>query len=235
LVARGGTDDMKRWDLFRADVGNPVTGYPGLDPQYFTPATAMVFWLGGLPEQPPAGGDKWVPAGFHADKANPFKRGSPRTEPFFTFDKERLDSWPSDATLPPKYYPPSVDAPYVYFRARRDPVSARFEYGVMFPDGVTCNPFAYRYRTVDNACVPYMDSAPTAQNPRPWCEPQKFQIITAGLSDGGLFGSATTVASALAAAPDRFHNLTTGDGISNFDFDNITSFAEGKLEDAMPK
>ncbi len=225
-------NDIARWDKFRADVSDPNTGYPGLDPEYFTPATALVFWLGGLPEQLPGTNEKWVPAGFHADKANPFKRGLPRTEPFFTFNGksdgkfngERLEPWPGNAMDPPKYYPPSVEAPYVYFRARRDLLSVRFEYGVMWDD-TTCNPFTYRYGNADNACVPYMDGVPTAQNPRPWCEQQKYQIIAAGLSDG-LFGS---------AAAGVCRNLTTGDGITNADFDNLTSFADGKLEDAMPK
>ena len=200
------------------------------------PASALLFWLGGLPEgkRLPNGqlsghtdfdaGEKWVPAGFNADKASPFKLGLPRTEPFFTFNAERLfalQPMPADPTLfgPLRYHPPSIDREYVYFRARRDPVSGRFEYGA----SLNATFFAC---AICGDCVPYMSGLTgdpaVPDTDRPWSDRQKFQIIAAGMDNQ--FGSGTA-----------WRDLATGLGISNADFDNITSFADGKLEDAMPK
>ena len=77
----------------------------------------------------PAAGQKWIPAGFHADKANPFKPGLPRTEPFFTFNGQTDGSFTVERRTRAdptqccrlRFYPPSIEqSPYVYFRARRD-------------------------------------------------------------------------------------------------------------------
>jgi prepilin-type N-terminal cleavage/methylation domain-containing protein len=209
-----------RWNQFRADVQNPTTGYPGLDPQNFTPATALVFWLGGLPEQPPGASQKWIPAGFNADKQRPFTRasaGAPRTEPFFTFNGERLAQWGLGAASL-QYNPPSIEVPYVYFRARRDQDSRRFEYGAWTVETPPFHVCRYSHPSGGGICLPYMDCMNTSDHG--WCDQEKFQIIAAGMDN--LFGAATDL-----------RNLTTGDGITNADFDNITSFADGKLEDAM--
>ncbi len=219
--------DDPRWNRFKLH----LAAY-NLNPDNFDPAAALVFWLGGLPERVPAAGEKWIPAGFHADKANPFKPGLPRTEPFFTFNADRLHAiephpnYPADPAKarPLRYYPPSIDTPYVYFRARRDARTGRFEYGATLPTGQLFG-FLYLHSDApDDHCRAYMEGVPTAQSPRPWCEEQKFQIITSGMDNR--FGADQSF-SAIG------RNLTTGDNISNADFDNITSFAEGKLEDAM--
>jgi hypothetical protein len=226
-VARGGIDDATRWNLFRQDV---ATNYPGLNTDYFDPATALVFWLGGLPEHMPdlAAGEKWIPAGFHADKANPFKSGLPRTEPFFAFNAERLIAQPHPVRgIRLQYNPPAIDeAPYVYFRARFDANSGRSEYAFML-DANTPNAFTYFHAANADVCLPYTNGTITIAEPRPWCEPKKYQIITAGMD--GQFGLLPT------DWPPTIRNLYDGSAISNFDFDNITSFADGKLEDAMPK
>jgi len=216
---------LDAWSRFEADLRNNY----GLDATKFDAATALVFWLGGLPEQLPAAGEKWIPAGFHADKARPFQPGAPRTEPFFSFNGERLLPWPG-AQGGFACFPPSIDqTPYVYFRARRDAVTGRFEYGAVIPTTTTFFLFSYRTPSGD-MCYPYMDGYPgdpavlsAATTDRPWCERQKYQIITAGMDNS--FGQPS----------ERWRDKVTGLGITNADFDNITSFADGKLEDAMPK
>jgi hypothetical protein len=221
----------------------------GLNPDYFDPATAMIFWLGGLPQQVPSpvpgtAGQAiaWIPAGFNADKTNlfgpPAGVGSPRTEPYFTFTGTRLlaywEKFPTGVFLRLRYYPPATDqaptppaveqpGPYVYFRARRDQTSGRFEYGRML-DASNCNPFYFAYLNTGNVCVPYMNGDLTT-DPRPWCDREKYQIITSGNSDGWFGNSGSGI----------FRNVYDGTGISTADFDNITSFASGKLEDLMPK
>jgi len=227
------------FDIFAADIATYAVHLGGrwrpLDVTTFDSASSLLFWLGGLPEGKLVGGkltgyidldagEKWVPAGFHADPANPFRPGQPRREPLFNFAADRivpLEPTPDDSTQfrPLRYYPPGIDrTPYVYFRARREAATGRFEYGAVVNNSFVC--FSYIHGS-NNLCVPYMDGPITAD--RPWCEQQKYQIITAGMDN--VFGSID--------ATCYLRNLTTGDGISDADFDNITSVADGKLEDAM--
>jgi prepilin-type N-terminal cleavage/methylation domain-containing protein len=226
IAAGRAPSDGERWNLFKVDLA-----VYGLNPDNFDHASALVFWLGGLPEQPPAAGQKWIPAGFHADKANPFKAGLPRTEPFFTFTADRLvpGALPNSGFA---YTPPSIEqAPYVYFRARPDGKSERFEYGAtnlktlfvwyayLAPSGETCFPYLNGY-TGDPSDPNIANILRNPLTDRPWSDRQKFQIIAAGMDNQ--FGSGTA-----------WRDLVTGLGITNADFDNITSFADGKLEDAM--
>jgi type II secretory pathway pseudopilin PulG len=245
--------ETSRWTAFQNTLS---TNYNGLDPDTFDHASALVFWLGGLPAQVPAAGQPWIPAGFNADKANPFTQtaaGAPRTEPYFTFAPDRLvpfDQQVDGFARPLRFYPTycnghsdqgartpvGAEAPYVYFRARRDATSGRFEYG--FSQSATVfRVFSYRHMGAagqSGVSLPYMNGpnvdALAWSNPlklRPWCDEQKFQIITAGMQDND-FGNAQ-------ASLDDLRNLMTGEGISALDFDNITSVAPGRLEDAMPK
>ena len=138
---------------------------------------------------------------------------------------------------PLTYTPPGMEqspAPYVYFHARRDAVSGQVEFGVS-TSSTTFTPFSYTH-AAGNVCVPYMNGTTsgnyaTPTTVRPWAGEQPYQIICAGLTDGnfGVFSQNPS-----ATVPD-FRNLTTGEGISQADFDNITSFAQGKLENAMPR
>jgi hypothetical protein len=85
---------------------NP-SGVSPIDPLRFDPASALVFWLGGLPERrlqentatpdPLDFIDPYVPAGFSADPTAPFGDGLPgtapslsRTKPFHNFPPERI-------------------------------------------------------------------------------------------------------------------------------------------------
>ena len=83
------------------------------DPQKYNPATALVFWLGGM--QDPNGNL----IGFSADRKNPFDPDAKsRIGPFFEFYQQYLGK--SGGGI--KYYPPSnrgdrSQGCYIYFRA----------------------------------------------------------------------------------------------------------------------
>ncbi len=211
------------------------------------PASALVIFLGGVPEQP--GSNK--PAGFHADPKNPFQWGSPRTTPFFEFDLARLTIVDPNSpnTLLCQYRPAAAatPAPYVYFRSRRlalpvnQPLYQYDEYAYVDNNGVV-RPLSYAF-AADSVCVPYLEFNPTAAlpapldptqqlvngvNPRQWPEAGKFQIISAGLD--GRFGNGL-----VGGSPQEFRYRRLGLNFSDDggDFDNITNFSEGTLEDEL--
>lgn len=216
------------------------------------PASALVIFLGGIPEQ--LGSTR--PAGFHADPRDPFKWGEPRTNPFFEFDVARLTiADPSSPnTLLCQYRPAgaATAAPYVYFKSRRlglpanQPQFQYDEYAVVGANGVV-HPLSYPLLGSSPApfgyCVPYLEFHPTAAvatpldpaqqlvngvNPRQWPEAGKFQIISAGLD--GQFGNAL-----VGGSPQEFRYRRLGLNFSDDggDFDNITNFSEGTLEDEL--
>jgi type II secretory pathway pseudopilin PulG len=158
----------------------------GIDPINLDPASALVFWLGGLPQNMSV---SWLPAGFNADPAHPFQQSvaangvaPPRTEPFFQFVSDRLGSKigtsgpPSsanDGTGLLRYYPRDrvAGAPYVYFRAQFDannysswsngqtyPWANNVSYAGLVMDFTTnnLNPVISNARTSANIAVPYV-------------------------------------------------------------------------------
>ncbi len=152
---------------------------------YLDPASALAFWLGGLPEEM----TELKPNGFHEDPANPFRTGRPRTAPLFDFDTRRF-VWTEEDPFSTtggvrgmRYYPASAEvpdgtpasptdyAPYVYFKARRLPVcESRYEYGyatttdpsnaVLHFASYTHGPADTAGTTLFNAAVPYLDEYP---------------------------------------------------------------------------
>lgn len=170
----------------------------GLNSGSFDAASALVFWLGGLPEVDPNGGP-WMPAGFHADPAHPFKQGLPREKPFYQFKSEQVQMQHSSGPL--RFFPQGTDrGPLVYFRASRDAGTGLYGYG-----GVSCSAGSW------GTCVPYQ--APGGA----WRSQKSFQIIYAGMD--GNFGSGGPRVSKTFA------------GFSQHDYDNITNFSAGTLED----
>lgn len=142
----------------RYDLSQPVAsggyGISVTDVDHFDPATALAFWLGGLPEgqnAPYASGydiSDRSPAGFFQDPQHPFRQGSPRTKPHYDGFKSAQFVWAEthavdSTTRYMRLYParmnvpvaegtnlPTVidsSSPYAYFKARR--VGPRFEYG----------------------------------------------------------------------------------------------------------
>jgi type II secretory pathway pseudopilin PulG len=218
---------------------------PGATPTAsFDPASALVFWLGGLPEQVPASGGQWIPAGFHSDPELPFKPGGPRTKPLFDFQAERLvlsephvaPCWslgsPDVAIRFLRYYPDAVDAPYVYFRARRR--GANWHYGFERDSNGAIVPYSYYHSLVGttepNIAVAYRDP----QSPPTWREYDKFQVIAAGID--GDFGSRHPCDNGqdhLGLAGPCYRFTKTGGRFTKGDHDNLASFCERRLEDEM--
>jgi hypothetical protein len=87
--------------------------YPGGLPEKYAkldPASALVFWLGGMP------GKDGKPNGFSANPNAPFDDNANRIGPFFEFDQKRLRM--RDGVF--EYMSPNDNKesePYVYFRA----------------------------------------------------------------------------------------------------------------------
>jgi prepilin-type N-terminal cleavage/methylation domain-containing protein len=204
------------WDKFANDLN---TAY-GINVNSLDAASALVFWLGGLPANP--ADTEWAPAGFSADPTNPFKTGEPRTRPFFEFDTSRLCTDSSGVVLGKgdshlaglfRYYPRDrvAGAPYVYFKARLKTYLA---------DAGTNKALAWASGSADvGTAVPYLDANGTT-----WREPSKFQIISGGLDETfGVHGGGATADGYTAIA-----NVPTTRGTTPLanqgDVDNITNF-----------
>ena len=202
----------------------------------FDAATALAFWLGGLPENKPASGEKWILAGFHSNPENPFQTGLPRDPEsrLFEFDPERLrqDNRPNVLHYFPDGVAAAAGAPYVYFRAHRSATTGRYEYGDVFDVSSTSTfvPSSYSHTTT-NVAVPYLESdstsPPAGDTPateRYWRALETFQILSPGLD--GLYSEGT-------GSIATFRYTKSGHNFTNGDFDNLTNFAENQLEDEM--
>lgn len=190
------------------------------------PAEALAFWLGGFstnPKRPFTGsGGPFLTnaAGTHIIGVNP-----DRQQGTFTFDKARLkletDYRPN---LFFTYHPPKKKAPYVYFDSRT--------YGGVDPaNPVPINGF---YTLEDRGSAkPYLTNraSPTSPYGFEWANPDKFQIVSAGLDDH--YGSELFLADhrSYPIFPDGTNYMSPGNG----DDDNITNFSEGgRLQDQKP-
>jgi len=212
----------RRWPRFRVDpsvVNSPTPLYDTLklrlaneyniDLDALDARSALVFWLGGLPDIKPGDpflqpGSVYKPVGFHADEANPIQRGEPRTGSLFEFDPTKI-AWtgspisvmtyvPDTRIVSDSNQPPSV----VYFRSERA------------PDGTRT--YATKSNLVPLGCVPYRVS--TSEN---WRNPDSFQLIHPGLD--GDYGGPRQADPTTWPISDNGVNFTKGD------YDNITNFA----------
>ena len=209
----------KRWPRYAAGA-DPVTQFVtdlsalGMDATKFDAATALVFWLGGLPEEPPVSGGTYVPAGFFADEEHPFQFGRPRTGPLFEFDPKKIgygDLDNDNSVDFVRYYPEGPAAPpVVYFRSKKDPATGRSGYAV---NGV----IAHFEHTVDDVAVAYLDGGTVSATPA-WRNPDTFQIVHPGLD--GMFGGPRTIND-----PTTWPVTITGARFTQGDYDNITNFA----------
>ena len=182
------------------------------------PAEALVFWLGGMLDV------QGIPRGFCKVPGQPFLRpnqNSSRTLPLFQFEETRLADRDQDGW--PEYYPPGftpkLDPPYVYFAAwpafynDADHPEDRYHPAAFYrSSGV---PAEWR-----NA-RPYAHRLPNGAFS--WVKPQGFQIICAGLDR--MFGRSTSSSFPWKVFPG-------GAGYGEGDWDNLTNFYEGTLEDA---
>ncbi len=236
--------------------------YSDLD-AYLNPATAIPFWLGGVPAD--SGTDSSTKLmGFAANPRNPFDANpaaSRKPKPL-AFDETRLvcaekignkDNYPFY-----HYIPERTQTPYVYFRARRDAASGKMEYAVSGGSGATSiMPLYFSMSRVLNApaggdkdvAAPYLEEAWQAGNRnsfegspggttahiRQWHKPTGVQVLCAGLD--GIYGE---VANPSNPATFRFtpskdrEDLAAGWGLMDADYDNLTNFLPGQIEDEMP-
>ncbi|MGQ9915583.1 MAG: type II secretion system protein, partial [Thermogutta sp.] len=178
--------------------------------------SALVFWLGGLPDIKPEQDPflplraVYKPVGFHADEANPIQRGEPRTGKFYEFDPTEIE-WSGPGNPPlisliafvPDTHIASDQIPcIVYFRSDRASDGSRT--------------YATKANLLTVGCVPYRVS--TNEN---WRNPDSFQLIHPGLD--GDYGGPRQVNPGTWPVSDNGVNFTQGD------YDNITNFAP-KLE-----
>lgn len=218
----------------------------GINVNQLSPATALTFWLGGVRGR---AADSTRLIGFSANPAFPFDRDSKSRLPqLFEFDETRLVAIdPSDTTNTLHGFHPNdvagLDTPYVYFKARMLG-NGRYEYG--YDDGNNrFVPFSLDLNQ-GGVCVPYLEKAWRSGDPaqelyptpsgierdvRKWANLKTFQILSAGLD--GEFGLTDT------SQPADFRFLPSeenpgGKNLTEGDFDNLTNFLDGQLEDSMP-
>lgn len=204
---------------------NPQTDVPrqiggGPQPQLLEqldPAEALYFWLRGFSNDPQ--NPLFGPLGVNPDLVE-------RT-PVMEFDKSRLLDKDQDGFL--EYYPRfAPERPYLYyvhynyvFNFAKQPTDLAYNIGTM---GVAGQQLAPR---------PYLSTQVAAQ-PDPtlkahYAAPDTFQIICAGMDND--FGLQIANSSPTDYVPFSF---PTGPYPDKAHLDNVTSFAEGTLEDALP-
>ncbi len=211
------------------------------NPATFTPASALLFWLGGLPEDPAA--TEWKPQGFHSDPTNPFQAGLPREQPLFNFKQERIFFQGGDLRYQPQRQSIS-SAPYVYFRSYRLPQTMRYEYGYSTGPAIEVLRWADSGRPEYGVAVPYLEPwagmpDPTTSNDgaytsitldRRWRSDESFQIVSPGLD--GFFGIGLDVPAG-PGNPSLFRFTKIGARFSDEDYDNIANFSQGTLQDEI--
>ncbi len=137
----------------------------GLNVQNFDASSALVFWLGGIPQ---VSGNTVRMTGFSANAQNPFSAGGARTEPLYNFDPERVRIVDGQLRFfPDKPGTVAGQAPILYFRARGGNYPQQFQW--ISPSGP--NETVYPLRNMKlNA----------------WVNADSYQIYCAG--QDGLFG-----------------------------------------------
>ncbi len=223
---------------------HPISNFLLYDIDRLDAAESLVFWLGGLPApidvnyQPVGqrllGQFSNKIAGFSADAADPFSLGGSRLPGLFEFDQDRLVDYDQDGWL--EYIPPSGDPgrpPYVYFDAATYGVSmlcmnpgmpappdAFLTYPA--PPGV---PGTVTFGGPNNPnwglAQPYCSANPA----NTWMNPEKFQIVCAGLDGIYSLSPPTSLSSKV---------FPLGQGYEQGDYDNLTNFTTSKLEDSIP-
>jgi prepilin-type N-terminal cleavage/methylation domain-containing protein len=253
--------DDNTWLGFVNDVSNGwgvnlnVLNIPNV-PQ---PASALTFWLGGQPQWfRRTDGTPILPGntdfdpekpmqgflGFSANPLNPFDNGSGRIKPFFDFDTTRLAFVVNGTAMGgtslywPKYAVGNkTNGAIVYFRAENE------NYYSALPSFINPTP---KYFTDFNGRVVYpaMDVraskviSPTQQQ-YTWINPQSFQIFSSGMDvlystpinpNDGFYPNPLT----MGTSPLGPYEYPTGINYGVNTFDDITNFANGTLQSAIP-
>lgn len=171
------------------------------DPQKFNPATALVFWLGGILD---ADGNL---VGLSADPENPFDLNSKaRISPFFEFERRRLGNNGEMKYYPPSYQGDRSQGCYVYFRAENGSYA-----GKTYAEAGHSGAMQDVKHSTDKS-VEYLN-------------PRSFQIRSFGRD--GRWG----------ATPQTKWGVRypTGSDYNKENFDDLTNFSSGPLEDSIPE
>ncbi len=239
-VTRHASENMAAWTLG----GNALLGAPA-DTQ-IDAAETLMFWLGGLSKNassPVSGGNGPLILSGTTVAVRPTAE---RENSYFEFKEDRIIDVDGDGL--PEYRPPYGEpAPYVYFDGRAyDNTPDSNNDGI--PDAGSDDLYA-QYPPASNTTLiaqfgvvrPYVVAATGAGNVTPvYANDGKFQIISAGLDGryGEITGSEFTTAMTRKTYTTEFsQGKTQFTGAINYrpeDFDNITNFSGGPLEDAMP-
>ena len=214
------------WANLRTEILNNSNNL--IDLNKMTPATALVFWLGGMPDS------HGKPSGLSKNPADPFESPSTTTSrigQFFDFDPGRLQN--------NAYYGSGIIAgtgqPYIYLRAELGQTEPKREYYKY--DGTN-----YTFKSVSvSGAKPYWD-----QRNMGWVKPTSFQILCCGLD--GKFGKenvystgniikpitdSTLPTDVLTDLNNNITNITANPG--NFDhIDDQTNFTRGTIGDDLP-
>jgi type II secretory pathway pseudopilin PulG len=214
-----------------------------VDLSKMTPASALVFWLGGIPDA------QGRLCGFSKNPADPFENPSTtpsRIGPFYDFDPSRLTMKSGSTENNGKFYPSGVPVsagqPYVYFRAEQGQPEQKREYFIY--DGS-----AYTFKCwpvyPNQSTQPYWD-----QRTMGWVNSTSFQILCSGLDCNfgkenvyptGLVPDWTSISSSIPA--DVLTDLkkyvvgtdSTGFPAGNYDHaDDQTNFTPGTIGDDLP-
>jgi prepilin-type N-terminal cleavage/methylation domain-containing protein len=214
----------------------------------YTPATALVFWLGGMQEanysNTPTKNAQSRFVGFSADRVHPLSNnGSSREPVWFEFDVTRISD-PSGATVSNTIFRrylgnSSVPEPYVYFRAELN--QRTWEYTTRVVG--TPVPVVKQYppnTTSDRTVKAYFDSTQsTATMPGAWVHPTSYQLLFCGFDN--TFGTGNWYPTGKMLAVPRLPGPPSPyqarflffDYVAAND-DDITNFAGGTVGDKKP-
>jgi prepilin-type N-terminal cleavage/methylation domain-containing protein len=216
-------------------------------------AEALVFWLGGPPAPPMVtnGIYAYRLLGFSANKLRPFNLDdASRIKGPYEFQEQRLGDADGDGW--PEYYPaidsipqPSGGAssgnptpPYLYFDAGT--------YATVTAASFTSYPISGQYPPVSSGKMPtqpanayallwggaipyargYTAATKTSSAQLTWFNPEKFQIISASID--------SQYSNLVSSSTQPFRLFPAGTNYTEADYDNVTNFSNGRLQDQMP-
>ncbi|MCA9099968.1 MAG: type II secretion system protein [Planctomycetales bacterium] len=198
-------------------------GSSPLDIDQLDAAEAIVFWLGGFPDN--TAQNKLQ--GFSADPTNPLKLGGSRSEILFEFDPTRLTDVDQDGWW--EYVPDGTSSigdqmpPYVYFDSASYALAP--EYPSASPGRQTAvgpNDAPFKLSGVGTewgGVRPYATDTtvdPMTSIPVHFHQPDTFQLISAGLD-------------AIYGTQQLWRETSNRTGWTEFEEDNLTNFSEGRL------
>jgi prepilin-type N-terminal cleavage/methylation domain-containing protein len=223
------------WSQLTSDVSTGSNGIINLN--NMTPATALVFWLGGMPELDSSGTPTGRCIGFSQNPANPFDNSTSRIGPFYEFDPGRLITTALPGQTYYAYYAPGISTsggqPYVYFRAelgqKYDPSGNPSPREYYLPDLSTLKTLV-----LNTTVKPYWDDRNSG-----WVNNTSFQILCCGLD--GMFGEENVYPSGQRPTTPTTPSPPIVMGVNDipspdhfYYLDDQTNFTSGTIGDDMP-